>query len=94
MYQPDVIWGDGEWEATSEYWNSTEFLAWLFNDRYKVASLLLTGIYTYIIYTIHCSPVKDTVVVNDRWGSDARCKHGSYWTCQDEYKPGDVMLYL
>ena len=37
----------GDWEQTSQFWNSTEFLAWLYND----------------------SPVKDAIVVNDRWGS-------------------------
>jgi alpha-L-fucosidase len=30
--------------------------------------------------------VKDEVVVNDRWGSDTRHKHGGYWTT--EYTPG------
>jgi alpha-L-fucosidase len=32
------------------------------------------------------SPVKDVVVVNDRWGSDTRHKHGGYWTT--EYTSG------
>jgi alpha-L-fucosidase len=32
------------------------------------------------------SPVKDQVVINDRWGSDTRHKHGGYWTT--EYTPG------
>ena len=32
------------------------------------------------------SPVKDEVVVNDRWGSDTRHKHGGYWTT--EYTAG------
>ncbi len=32
------------------------------------------------------SPVKDEVVINDRWGSDSRHKHGGYWTT--EYTPG------
>ena len=32
------------------------------------------------------SPVKDDVVVNDRWGKETRHKHGGYWTT--EYTPG------
>src|SRR5256885_16003676 len=32
------------------------------------------------------SPVKDEVVVDDRWGSGTRHKHGGYWTT--EYTAG------
>jgi alpha-L-fucosidase len=32
------------------------------------------------------SPVKDDVVINDRWGSETRHKHGGYWTT--EYTAG------
>ncbi|MGD0497772.1 MAG: alpha-L-fucosidase [Bryobacteraceae bacterium] len=32
------------------------------------------------------SPVKDTVVINDRWGKETRHKHGGYWTT--EYTAG------
>ena len=32
------------------------------------------------------SPVRDEVVVNDRWGKETRHKHGSYWTT--EYAAG------
>jgi alpha-L-fucosidase len=33
------------------------------------------------------SSVKDTVVWNDRWGSDVSCKHGSFFTCSDNFLP-------
>ncbi|VUZ43798.1 unnamed protein product [Hymenolepis diminuta] len=63
-YHPSIIWSDGA-PATSDYWKSKEFLAWLYND----------------------SPVKDEVVVNDRWGSDSDCKHGDFYNCEDRYHP-------
>ncbi|XP_032231992.1 alpha-L-fucosidase [Nematostella vectensis] len=70
-YKPEYIWSDGEWEATSDYWGSKEFLAWLFNE----------------------SPVKDTVLVNDGWGKNCLCKHGSVWTCSSRYYPGHLLKH-
>ena len=31
-YQPEVIWADGDWDATPDEWQSKQFLSWLYND--------------------------------------------------------------
>jgi alpha-L-fucosidase len=70
LYEPDIVWSDGD-VGPWFYFNSTEFLAWLYND----------------------SPVKDKVVVNDRWGAITRCQHGGFFTCRDRYLPKTLPPY-
>lgn len=68
-YKPEVIWSDGPHGASTEYYKSKEFLAWLYNE----------------------SPVKDTVVVNDRWGTGSTGRHGDFFNVKDRYRPGKLV---
>ncbi|CAG2101362.1 unnamed protein product, partial [Medioppia subpectinata] len=38
-------------------------------------------------------PVKDSVVVNDRWGSETDGKHGDYYNYADRYNPGHLLAH-
>lgn len=31
-YEPDILWGDGEWEMEADKWKTAELMAWLFNE--------------------------------------------------------------
>ena len=42
----------------------------------------------FLAWLYNDSPVKDTVVVNDRWGVGCMCHHGGSYTCADRYNPG------
>jgi alpha-L-fucosidase len=39
------------------------------------------------------SPVKNTVVTNDRWGGPSGCKHGSFLSCSDRYNPKTIQKH-
>ena len=43
---------------------------------------------------LYFSPVRDTVVSNDRWGSGVPCHHGDVYTCTDHYNPGNEILVI
>ncbi|KAK3103948.1 hypothetical protein FSP39_023148 [Pinctada imbricata] len=51
------------------------------NSSYWKAEKFLAWLYNE-------SPVRYTVVTNDRWGNDTYCHHGDFWTCTDRYNPG------
>ena len=58
----------------------------------ELSLMSLLYLYNTCVCVLTChthSPVKDTVVVNDRWGNGSHCTHGDYFTCYDRYHPGE-----
>lgn len=47
----------------------------------------------FLAWLYNDSPVKDTVVVNDRWGKNISCHHGGFFTCADRYNPGKLQTH-
>lgn len=97
-YHPEVLWSDGEWEAPYHYWNATDFISWYvaihricdFSNQKFNTTLLIMNLFDRLY---NDSPVRDTIVTNDRWGQDMLCKHGDFYTCADRYNPGLYTIY-
>ncbi|XP_018566616.1 alpha-L-fucosidase [Anoplophora glabripennis] len=47
----------------------------------------------FLAWLYNESPVKDTVVVNDRWGVGTPCQHGGFYSCSDRYNPGTLQVH-
>jgi len=56
---------------------------WEMDDSYWGSKEFLAWLY-------NDSPVRDTIVTNDRWGAGDSCTHGGYYTCQDRFNPGKL----
>ena len=46
-FEPEVLWSDGDWETTEEYWDSKEFLAWLYNEAPSKDTVVTNDRYLY-----------------------------------------------
>lgn len=44
----------------------------------------------FLAWLANESPVKDTIVFNDRWGKGDICTHGQYYTCADRFLPSKL----
>lgn len=44
---------------------------------------------TFLSWLYTESEVKNNIVVNDRWGKGVMCKHGDFYTCQDNFNPSN-----
>ena len=58
LYQPEVLWCDGDWVGSSDDWGTRQLLQYMFNE----------------------APTRDTIVVDDRLGTDTSRTHGSFFT--------------
>ncbi|XP_036339994.1 putative alpha-L-fucosidase [Rhagoletis pomonella] len=47
----------------------------------------------FIAWLYNDSPVRNTIVTNDRWGFGTACRHGDFYNCQDRYNPGILQLH-
>lgn len=47
----------------------------------------------FLAWLVTNSTVNQTVVFNDRWGRDSMCKHGSFFTCRDSFRPQTVQPF-
>ncbi|XP_076453793.1 alpha-L-fucosidase-like [Babylonia areolata] len=47
----------------------------------------------FLAWLYNDSPVKDSVVVNDRWGDNCICRHGGFFTCNDRFNPKTLQKF-
>ncbi|XP_054157804.1 tissue alpha-L-fucosidase-like [Oppia nitens] len=47
----------------------------------------------FLAWLYNESPIKDTVVVNDRWGVETDGKHGGYYNYADNYNPKRILAH-
>lgn len=84
-YTDEIVWPDIKYLVEnykpSVLWSDGESDA---NDTYWKSPELLAWLYNE-------SPVKDEIVVNDRWGNDTNCLHGDFYNCEDRYNPSKYL---
>lgn len=75
-YKPSVLWLDGDEDVICNCFPTSSY--WKSRE-------LMAWLYNF-------SPVKDEIVVNDRWGKGTRCHHGDFYNCADAFNPSKHKL--
>jgi alpha-L-fucosidase len=42
-FEPDIVWTDGDWDHNSDFWNSNEFIAWLYTNSTVKDKVVING---------------------------------------------------
>lgn len=86
VYTDNVVWPDIKQLVTdyrpSVLWSDGE---WEGTDTYWKSTKLLAWLYNE-------SPVKNEIVVNDRWGTTTSCVHGDFYNCKDRFNPSKYIF--
>ena len=79
------------YKCTIQLWFIDTPLMGLFSDNwYSNNDVLIPLQLNGMLLCLLLSPVKDTVVTNDRWcDNGCACHHGGVFTCNDRYNPGE-----
>jgi alpha-L-fucosidase len=88
-YQPHLIWCDGDWDGNSSYWNTTNFLAWLYNDSPVRSEVVVNDRWgsdcscTHGGYFTCRNWRKDMSLHSHKWESYYSVMEGSWGYCRD-----------
>jgi len=94
-YKPEVLWSDGDWEATPDYWDTLNFLSWLYsespvkerivtNDRWGRGTLCKHGDF------FTCSDRYNPGVLQDHKWENAMTIDKSSWGYRRNMKLSDI----
>jgi alpha-L-fucosidase len=70
-YQPELIWSDGDWEASSEYWKAREFLDWYTRQSSVASTAIYNDRWGYDVTCQHGT----FVTCSDRYNPDTLQQH-------------------